>query len=130
MLAPLRPLAHVSLERRAFADPSGSGVLLCAPRAKKSGTAVLRGARKMKSERRAPLVHPGISLLFPPLHLKDQVLSATNGAGLLFTDKVRDEVKLVLAEEEFWQLLHSIQAQLHNKRGQHFLVNHIRIYAV
>lgn len=31
----------------------------------------------------------------------EQLLSAAHGAGLLFADKVRDEVKLVLAQEEF-----------------------------
>lgn len=33
---------------------------------------------------------------------KKQVLSAANRAGLLFADKVRDEIKLILAQEEFW----------------------------
>lgn len=59
-----------------------------------------------------------------------QSRSTADGAGLLFVDKVRDEVKLVLSKKEFWQLLNPVQTQFHDQRRQDLFVNEIRVHNV
>lgn len=59
-----------------------------------------KGARK-REERSSSWT----TLSLVSIGLIDQVLSAADSTGLLFAHKVRDKVKLVLAQEEFRQLL-------------------------
>ena len=56
--------------------------------------------------------------------------SAAHRARLLFAHKVRYEVKLVLSQEEFGQLLNAIQAKLQHQRRQNLLVDQVHVHAV
>ena len=56
--------------------------------------------------------------------------SAAHRARLLFAHKVRDEVKLVLSEEELGQLLNAVQPKLQHQGSQNLLVDQIHVHAV
>lgn len=63
------------------------------------------------------------------LRLTVVYLSAAHGARLLFyINKVRDEVELVLTQEQFWELLNPVQTQLQHQRCQNLLIYEVYVH--